>query len=92
MQRPHGIIRLRDEGTFGSDWQRLGRLRQQACSETNGCDAAEHSPEHDATIEFIHIWHLVIAETFLPGGGQHPDQVDRSRSPVAPSSGISPGR
>ncbi|MVT69917.1 hypothetical protein GPL21_33050 [Bradyrhizobium pachyrhizi] len=55
MKRPLGIIRLRDEGIFRDEWQRLGRLRQQAGSETNGCNAAEHSPEHDATIEFIHI-------------------------------------
>ncbi|MGF6434140.1 MULTISPECIES: hypothetical protein [Bradyrhizobium] len=91
MKRPTRITRLRDEGIFRSQWQRPGRLRQQSGSETSGCDAAEHSPEHDATIELIHIWHLVaVAETFS-SGGQHPDQADRS--PVAPpSSGISPGR
>ncbi|MGX1106744.1 MULTISPECIES: hypothetical protein [Bradyrhizobium] len=93
MKRPLRIIRLRHEGIFRGQWQRLGRLRQQAGSETDGCDAAKHSPEHDATVEFIHIRHLVVvAESFLPSGGQHPDQADRSRSPVAPSSGISPGR
>lgn len=93
MKRPLRIIRLRHEGIFRGQRQRFGRLRQQAGSETNSSDAAEHFPEHDPTVEFIHIRHLVCcAETLLLSGGQHPDQADRSRSPVAPSSGISPGR